>query len=172
MTSSELACEAAVPSAPPVSLSSGDVLRVRISEAKERSLFAPLAVGGTVFDNFRIDHRGTISPPLWAGLSHMTTRVRCQVNVPFSRRATRWEKVAGRPDEGLFRYRDSLKEALIRPSGTFSHPTDGRRILISNFPPTRGRGRETDAFDRLLRQLKNFSMTLSQKWVPLLRVML
>ncbi len=54
---------AAVPSAPPVSLSSGDVLRVRISEAKEGSLFAPLAVGGTVFDNLRVDHRGTISLP-------------------------------------------------------------------------------------------------------------
>jgi hypothetical protein len=63
-------------------------------------------------------------------------RVWCQVSFPFSRRATRWEKVAGRPDEGLFRYRDSLKEALIRPSGTFSRPAGGRRILIFS-----GRGR-------------------------------
>lgn len=52
-----------VPSAPPVSLSSGDVLRVRISETKEGGTFAPLALGGTVFDNVRVDHRGTISLP-------------------------------------------------------------------------------------------------------------
>jgi polysaccharide export outer membrane protein len=53
----------AVPAAPPVSLSSGDVLRVRISETKEGGLFAPLALGGTVFDNLRVDHRGSISLP-------------------------------------------------------------------------------------------------------------
>jgi hypothetical protein len=44
----------AVPSAPPISLSSGDVLKVRISEAKEGGIFAPLALGGTVFDNLRV----------------------------------------------------------------------------------------------------------------------
>jgi polysaccharide export outer membrane protein len=53
----------AVPSAPPISLSSGDVLKVRISEAKEGGIFAPLALGGTVFDNLRVDHKGTISLP-------------------------------------------------------------------------------------------------------------
>ena len=54
---------AGVPSAPAVSLSSGDILRVRISESKEGGLFAPLAVGGTLFDNVRVDHKGTISIP-------------------------------------------------------------------------------------------------------------
>lgn len=54
---------AGVPAAPPVSLSSGDVLRVRISESKEGGLFAPLAGGGTLFDNVRVDHKGTISIP-------------------------------------------------------------------------------------------------------------
>jgi polysaccharide export outer membrane protein len=54
---------AGVPAAPPVALSSGDVLRVRISETKEGGLFAPLAAGGTVFDTLRVDHRGMISLP-------------------------------------------------------------------------------------------------------------
>lgn len=54
---------APVPAAPAVSLSSGDVLRVRISETKEGGIFAPLAAGGTVFDNLRVDHRGAISLP-------------------------------------------------------------------------------------------------------------
>jgi hypothetical protein len=31
-----------------------------------------------------------------------------------------WEKVADRPDEGLFRWQDSWRGALIRPLGTFS----------------------------------------------------
>lgn len=52
-----------MPAAPPVSLSSGDVLRVRISESKEGGLFAPLAGGGTLFDNVRVDHKGTILIP-------------------------------------------------------------------------------------------------------------
>jgi len=47
--------------------------------------------------------------------------------IPFSRRLRRWEKVADRPDEGWFSGQDSRTEALIRPSGTFSHPADGRR---------------------------------------------
>jgi len=54
---------AGVPPAPPIALSSGDVLRVRISETKEGSIFAPLSRGGTVFDNLRVDHRGSISLP-------------------------------------------------------------------------------------------------------------
>lgn len=52
-----------VPAAPPIALSSGDVLRVRISETKEGGVFAPLTRGGTVFDNLRVDHRGSISLP-------------------------------------------------------------------------------------------------------------
>ncbi len=54
---------AGVPSAPAVALSSGDVLRVKISESKEGGLFASLATGGTSFENVRVDHRGTISIP-------------------------------------------------------------------------------------------------------------
>lgn len=54
---------AGVPGAPAVSLSAGDILRVRISETKEGGIFAPLATGGTAFDNVRVDHKGTISLP-------------------------------------------------------------------------------------------------------------
>ena len=54
---------AAVPPAPAVSLSSGDILRVRISETKEGGIFAPLSTGGTTFDNVRVDYKGTISVP-------------------------------------------------------------------------------------------------------------
>lgn len=54
---------AGVPAAPAVALSSGDILRVRISESKADGLFAPLAAGGTLFDNVRVDHKGTISLP-------------------------------------------------------------------------------------------------------------
>ena len=52
-----------IPSAPRVALSPGDVLKVKISESKEGGLFAPLATGGTAFDNVRVDHNGTISLP-------------------------------------------------------------------------------------------------------------
>ena len=54
---------AGVPGAPAVALSAGDVLKVRISETKEGGIFAPLATGGTAFDNVRVDHKGTISLP-------------------------------------------------------------------------------------------------------------
>lgn len=54
---------AGVPSAPAISLSSGDILRIRVSESKEGGLFAPLATGGTAFDNVRVDYKGTISIP-------------------------------------------------------------------------------------------------------------
>ena len=54
---------AGVPPAPAITLSSGDVLRVRIAESKEGGLFAPLGGGGTPFDNVRVDHKGTISLP-------------------------------------------------------------------------------------------------------------
>jgi len=59
---------AGIPSPPPVSLSPGDVIRVRISESKEGGLFAPLATGGTVFDKVRVDYRGAISLPYAAGV--------------------------------------------------------------------------------------------------------
>ena len=54
---------AGVPPAPAITLSSGDVIRVRIAESKEGGLFAPLIGGGTPFDNVRVDHKGTISLP-------------------------------------------------------------------------------------------------------------
>jgi polysaccharide export outer membrane protein len=54
---------AGVPGAPPVSLSAGDVLKVRIAETKEGGIFAPLATGGTAFENVRVDYKGTISLP-------------------------------------------------------------------------------------------------------------
>jgi polysaccharide export outer membrane protein len=59
---------AGVPSAPPVVLSPGDIIKVRISESKTGGLFAPLATGGTVFDSVRVDHRGTVSLPYAAGV--------------------------------------------------------------------------------------------------------
>ena len=52
-----------VPSAPAVALHSGDIIKVRISESKDGGLFASLALGGTSFDNVRVDHKGTISLP-------------------------------------------------------------------------------------------------------------
>lgn len=62
-TSSDGIGTAAVPSAPKTSLSSGDVLRVKIAETKEGGIFAPLATGGTPFENVRVDYKGTISIP-------------------------------------------------------------------------------------------------------------
>lgn len=51
-------------SIPELRLSSGDVLRVMISDsAEEGGLFAPLASGGTVFDKVRINAKGAISLP-------------------------------------------------------------------------------------------------------------
>ena len=54
---------AAVPAVPAITLSSGDVLRVKIAESKEGGLFAPLIGGGTPFENVRVDYKGTISLP-------------------------------------------------------------------------------------------------------------
>ena len=54
---------AAIQGAPRISLSPGDVLKVTISESKDGGLFAPLASGGTAFNNVRVDHTGTISLP-------------------------------------------------------------------------------------------------------------
>lgn len=54
---------AGVPAAPAITLSSGDVLRVRIAESKEGGLFAPLIAGGTAFENVRVDYKGMISLP-------------------------------------------------------------------------------------------------------------
>lgn len=49
---------------PDVKLMSGDVLKIMISDNTEANgLFAPLASGGTVFDQVRIDAKGQISLP-------------------------------------------------------------------------------------------------------------
>ena len=54
----------ALPTVPDVRLVPGDVLRIMISDsATEGAIFAPLATGGTVFENVRIDSKGAISLP-------------------------------------------------------------------------------------------------------------
>lgn len=54
----------ALPSVPEIELVPGDVLRIMIADSgAEAALFAPLATGGTVFENVRVDSRGTISLP-------------------------------------------------------------------------------------------------------------
>jgi polysaccharide export outer membrane protein len=62
-SSGDSAGTAGVPAAPAVALSSGDILKIRVSESKEGGLFAPLSTGGTAFENVRVDHNGTISIP-------------------------------------------------------------------------------------------------------------
>ena len=54
----------ALPSVPDIKLVPGDVLRVMIADlATDGAIFAPLVTGGTVFENTRVDSRGTISLP-------------------------------------------------------------------------------------------------------------
>ncbi|MDQ2185024.1 polysaccharide biosynthesis/export family protein [Alcaligenaceae bacterium A4P071] len=49
---------------PDIQLVPGDVLRIMISDSgQEGAVFAPLASGGTVFENVRLDSRGKISLP-------------------------------------------------------------------------------------------------------------
>ncbi|AVJ27998.1 polysaccharide biosynthesis/export family protein [Achromobacter spanius] len=61
---SEMDSAVALPSVPDVRLVAGDVLRIMISDsAVEGAVFAPLASGGTVFENVRLDSKGTISLP-------------------------------------------------------------------------------------------------------------
>lgn len=62
-STSDSAGTAGVAAAPASSLSSGDIVKIRISESKEGGIFAPLATGGTAFDNVRVDYKGTISLP-------------------------------------------------------------------------------------------------------------
>jgi polysaccharide export outer membrane protein len=60
----ELNTAVALPEVPDIRLVPGDVLRVMIAEsAVEGAVFAPLATGGTVFDNVRVDNKGMISLP-------------------------------------------------------------------------------------------------------------
>lgn len=61
---SELSSAVALPSVPDIRLVPGDVLRVMVADsAIDGAVFAPLASGGTVFENVRIDNKGTISLP-------------------------------------------------------------------------------------------------------------
>ncbi|MFD4840001.1 polysaccharide biosynthesis/export family protein [Achromobacter sp. NPDC058515] len=54
----------AMPAVPEIELVPGDVLRVMIADsATEGAVFAPLAAGGTIFENVRVDSQGTISLP-------------------------------------------------------------------------------------------------------------
>lgn len=46
-----------------IQLIPGDVMKVMISDSAEGGVFAPLAAGGTVFDNVRVSSDGTISLP-------------------------------------------------------------------------------------------------------------
>lgn len=60
----KLSSAVALPSVPDAHLVPGDVLRIMIADSGiEGALFAPLAAGGTVFENVRIDSKGTISLP-------------------------------------------------------------------------------------------------------------
>jgi len=60
-----------VMSVPDVRLVPGDVLRVLITDdgGSEKTIFAPLASGGTVFQNVRVDSAGRISLPYVGSLS-------------------------------------------------------------------------------------------------------
>ncbi|WP_260986410.1 polysaccharide biosynthesis/export family protein [Bordetella genomosp. 13] len=54
----------AMPTVPEIHLVPGDVLRIMVADsALEGSVFAPLATGGTVFENIRLDSQGMISLP-------------------------------------------------------------------------------------------------------------
>lgn len=60
----ELSSNVALPSVPDIHLVPGDVLRIMIADSgAEGAVFAPLATGGTIFDNIRVDSAGTISLP-------------------------------------------------------------------------------------------------------------
>jgi len=54
----------ALPTVPEIRLVPGDVMRIMIADsAMEGALFAPLAAGGTIFENVRVDSKGLISLP-------------------------------------------------------------------------------------------------------------
>jgi polysaccharide export outer membrane protein len=56
-------------SVPEINLVPGDVITIMIADNAEAPLFAPLATGGTVFANVRIDAKGNISLPYTGVLS-------------------------------------------------------------------------------------------------------
>ncbi|SIT31374.1 polysaccharide export outer membrane protein [Achromobacter sp. MFA1 R4] len=60
----EVVSTVALPSVPDISLVPGDVLRIMIADsAMDGAIFAPLATGGTIFENIRVDSKGTVSLP-------------------------------------------------------------------------------------------------------------
>ncbi len=62
----------AMPTVPEIRLVPGDVMRIMVADsAIEGAVFAPLATGGTVFDNIRVDSKGTISLP-YVGRQNVT----------------------------------------------------------------------------------------------------
>ncbi|OZI77636.1 polysaccharide biosynthesis/export family protein [Bordetella genomosp. 12] len=64
----------ALPEVPEVRLVPGDVLRIMVADsARDGSIFAPLATGGTIFDTVRVDSKGDISLPYIGRL--MVTRL-------------------------------------------------------------------------------------------------
>lgn len=69
----------ALPAVPAIRLVPGDVLRILIADsAVEGSVFAPLALGGTVFENVRIDSKGEISLP-YAGVKKIVGKTPAEV---------------------------------------------------------------------------------------------
>jgi polysaccharide biosynthesis/export protein len=75
-----------IPGAPEIRLNPGDVVRIHISESTAGGLFAPVASGGTLYDNVRVDGDGTITIP-YAGkikasgltLPSLAERIRAKV---------------------------------------------------------------------------------------------
>lgn len=113
---------AGIPPAPRISLAAGDLLKVKIAESKEGGLFAPLASGGTPFENVRVDDRGTITLPYAgrvkvAGLD--TTRVSERIR-------TRLEGVAFEPQ--VFVELHSGRNTSVLVSGEVKQP--GRFSLL------------------------------------------
>ncbi len=75
----ELSSSVALPVVPDIHLVPGDVLRIMIADsATDGAVFAPLSTGGTVFENVRIDSRGTISLP-YIGREKIATKTLSEV---------------------------------------------------------------------------------------------
>lgn len=154
---------AGVPGAPPVSLSAGDVLRVRIAETKEGGIFAPLAAGGTAFDNVRVDHKGTISLP-YAGRVKVAGLDPQQVE---DRLRSRLAGVTFEPQVYVEIVSDRGSSVLVsgevKSPGRFSM-LDGPMTLIDAIARAGGATRPAHQMDVVIRRGKTVSR------VPLARV--
>lgn len=62
-----------------IKLIPGDVMKIMISDSAEGGVFAPLASGGTVFDNVRVSSEGTITLP-YAGTVNVRGNTLAQVD--------------------------------------------------------------------------------------------